>query len=390
MATEMIKSVPMDISAILRPEVKDFAPYLPGKPLAEVRRELGLRKIVKLASNENALGASPKAMKAVRASRDIHRYPEGPGTPLRRELAGKLGVRFEETILGAGSDELIEILAKTFFNRGDEIVVSEHAFIRYKMAGDLLGIRTVSVPMRGFTHDLPAMAGRVGPRTKAVFIANPNNPTGTYVSRNEVDRFFEIISRRAGDLGWTGGRQGPAAPLIVFDEAYYEFARELAPDYPETLEIFKKGFNVVVLRTFSKVHGLAGLRIGYGVARSDVAAAMDRVRPPFNVSSVAQDAALAALSDPVHVRRSASLVKRELAKVAGGLEKIGLRAVPSAGNFLLVDAAPRTGADLFRKLLAKGVIVRALDEYGYPNCVRVTIGRPDENRFLLKKLKEIL
>lgn len=374
----------MDLADILRPEVKGFEPYLPGKPIDEVRRELGLKKIVKLASNENALGASKKAVAALKKdSANVFRYPEGPGTLLRRALAKHLGVRESEVILGAGSDELIELLGKTFFRPQDEIVVSDHTFIRYKMAGDLMGIASAVVPTRGATCDLDAMAAKVNRNTKAVFIANPNNPTGTYVGRAAVAKFFERLKANPAVT--------PDRPFIVFDEAYYEFARGLAKDYPETLGWFRRsGLNVVVLRTFSKIYGLAGLRVGYGVMRPEVVDALDRVRPPFNVSSVAQTAALAALTDGAHVRRSVSLVRGELGYLARELENLGLQPVPSAANFVLVNVYPRKGKELFRQLLRKGVIVRAMDEYEYPNHVRVTVGRPEENRFFIQKLREVL
>lgn len=368
---------------MMRPEVRHFEPYLPGKPIEEVQRELKIKKIVKLASNENAMGTSPKAARALSAQAAASfRYPEGPGTLLRRDIAKKLSVNAGEIILGAGSDEIIEVLGKTFFNREDEIIVSEHAFIRYKMAADLLGAKTLQVPMKDWKHDLPAMAEKIGPKTKALFIANPNNPTGTYVSGPEVVRFFDAYNSR-----FSGSR---TPPFVVFDEAYYEFSRALARDYPETLEYFKMGLNVIVLRTFSKAYGLAGLRVGYGVARSEVVQALDRVRPPFNVSSAAQAAARAALDDPSFVRKSVACVAAGLKYLRRQLEKLGLPYVPSAGNFLLIDVSPRKGKDVFQKLLQKGIIVRAMDEYGFPNSVRVTVGLPKENEFFIKGIKELL
>jgi histidinol-phosphate aminotransferase len=373
----------MNISRILRPEVTGFEPYLPGKPIDEVRRELGLKTIVKLASNENALGASKKAVAAVRKeSAGVFRYPEGPGTLLRRALAKHVGAKPSEMILGAGSDELIELLAKTFFKPGDEMITSSHTFIRYKMAGDLMGIPTVVVPTRGDAYDLEAIADRVNRRTQAIFIANPNNPTGTYAGKDEVRRFFAKLE---ANPAVTAER-----PFIVFDEAYYEFSRGIARDYPDSMAWFRKSrLNVVILRTFSKVYGLAGLRVGYGVMRPEVIDAMDRVRPPFNVSNLAQSAALAALTDTAHVKKSVDLVRRELPFVVRELKKLGLEAVPSAANFVLVNVAPRKGKELFRELLKKGVIVRAMDEYDYPCHVRVSIGTPKQNRFFIQKLREV-
>ena len=371
----------MDLADMMRPEVRDFEPYLPGKPIDEVRRELGLKKVVKLASNENALGTSPKAKKALAASAgESFRYPEGPGTLLRRALAKKLGVSDKEVILGAGSDEIIEVLAKAFFNREDEIIVSKHAFIRYKMAADLMGARTLEIPMRNDKHDLQAMAARIGAKTKAIFIANPNNPTGTYNTRSEVADFIDAYRASASPS---------RPPFIVFDEAYYEFARAFAKDYPESLEDFKRGMNVVVLRTFSKAYGLAGLRAGYGVARKEVVDVMDRVRPPFNVSSAAQAAARAALEDPAHVRKSAAVAAKGMKYLTGELDELNIPYLRSIGNFILIDVSPKKGKDVFAGLLKKGVVVRAMDEYGFPERVRVSVGLPQENAFFIKCLKEL-
>jgi len=368
---------------MIRPEVRDFEPYLPGKPIEEVRRELGLKKVVKLASNENALGTSSKARRAIAASAaESFRYPEGPGTLLKRDLAKKLGVSEGEIILGAGSDEIIEVLAKSFFNREDEIIVSRHAFIRYKMAADLMGAKTIEVPMKNFKHDLGSMAEKIGPRTKAIFVANPNNPTGTYVTKPEVAAFMKTYAERVGS--------SERPPFIVFDEAYYEFAKSLAGDYPEMLEYLKRGVNLVVLRTFSKAYGLAGLRVGYGVAKSEVIQVLDRVRPPFNVSSVAQAGARAALTDQTHVRKSVAEAAKGLKYLAVELKKLNIPFLPSAANFLLLDVSPRKGRDVFQALLKKGLVVRAMDEYGFPERVRVTVGTMPENKFLITRLKELL
>jgi len=384
----------MDISNFLRQEVVNFEPYLPGKPIDEVKRELGLKKIVKLASNENALGTSRKVLASLRRNRDgFFRYPEGAGTLLRRALARHLNVDDSEIILGAGSDDLIEILGKTFFNRDDEIIVSEHAFIRYRMAADLMGAKSVVVPMKNFTHDLDAMASAVTPKTKAIFVANPNNPTGTYVNQNAVKGFFSRFSSQTGKDGFLDRsqmRRPGSLPFVVFDEAYYEYAKRLVPDYPETIEYFRKGFNLVILRTFSKIYGLAGLRVGYGIASKEVISALDRVRLPFNVSSIAQSAAINALSDFSHINKSVSVVKKGLDFLRRELERLNLGVLPTSGNFLMVDVSPRKGKDLFEGLLKKGVIVRAMDEYGFPCHFRVTVGLPEENRFFVQKLKEVL
>lgn len=369
----------MKIDSLLRAEVKNFQPYLPGKPIADVQRELGLKKIVKLASNENALGTSKKVLSFLSQNHsELFRYPDGNSTLLRQALARHWKVSPEQVLLGAGSDELIELLGKTFFKRTDEIIVSEHAFIRYKMAGELMGTKVVVVPMKNFTHDLSAMLKKVSKKTKAIFIANPNNPTGTYVNCQQVQEFFSQLATLNSQL------------FVVFDEAYYEYSRQLVSDYPETISYLKKGRNIVILRTFSKIYGLAGLRVGYALAQKEIIGALDRVRPPFNVSSIAQSAAQIALTDTEHINKSAAAVKQGLRYLAGELKKMGLFFLPTAGNFLLINFYPQKGSFIFQKLLKKGVIVRAMDEYDFPYHLRVTVGKEEENRFFIQKLKEVL
>jgi histidinol-phosphate aminotransferase len=278
-----------------------------------------------------------------------------------------------QVILGAGSDELIELLGKTYLTPEDEIVVSEHAFIRYRMAGELMGSRVVSVPMKDLKHDLEAMARAVTSKTKFVFIANPNNPTGTYNTHDELEEFLITL---------------PARVVAVLDEAYFEYART-KKDYPDSLEFFKSGRNLIVLRTFSKIHGLAGLRVGYGIGPESLIQTLDRVRPPFNVSLAGQAAAEAALGDAGQVKRSLRLVQTEMRKMEKALKALRVDYVPSAGNFLLIDVEPQRGADVFQALLKKGVIVRAVEEYGLPFYIRVTIGLPAENALFLKAFREV-
>jgi histidinol-phosphate aminotransferase len=369
----------MNSNTMIRPEVKNLEPYLPGKPIPEVQRELGLKKIVKLASNENALGASKRAIQAIgKQAPQCHRYPEGRGTLLRQAIAQRWQVKETQVILGAGSDEIIELLGKAFFNPQDEIIISEHAFTRYKMTADLMGTKTVVVPMKNFKHYLVGMAQKVNRKTKAIFIANPNNPTGTYVNDGEVKTFLSLIQKKG------------LKPFIVFDEAYYEYAKAQSTDYPETLDYFKKGFPLVILRTFSKVHGLAGLRIGYGILPEAMVNVLDRVRAPFNVSSVAQAAAIAALEDQRHVQRSVQLVNQQMNRFIWEFDQLGLQYIPSVGNFFLVEVSPHKGQEIFERLLRRGVIVRAMAEYGFENYIRVTIGLPEENTFFIRQLKEVL
>jgi len=371
-----VEAPPLQAAAPFPPrrEVEAFEPYVPGRDMEAVKRLYRLRRVVKLASNENPLGPSPRARAALaRVGSQLHRYPDGFNVELRQALARKLGVPIRQVTVGAGSDELIELLAKAYLNRGDEIVVSEHAFIRYRMAGELMGARVVSVPMRGLTHDLEAMAAAVTPRTKFLFIANPNNPTGTYNTRDQLEELLITL---------------PARVVPVIDEAYFEFARAARRDYPDALKFFKAGRNLVVLRTFSKAHGLAGLRLGYGVASEPVVETLERVRPPFNISLPAQAAGAAALGDLAHLRRSTALIAREKRNLERALKALGVATVPSAANFLLLHVAPHRGDEVFEALLRQGVIVRAMDEYGLPEHIRVTIGRPEENRVFLKAFSQ--
>jgi histidinol-phosphate aminotransferase len=378
-----LQNPPEWIDLLARPETRGFEPYVPGRSLESVRKERKLKRLIKLASNENPLGPSPMALKALsRVQKEVFLYPDGASTALREALAQKWGLAAGQVIIGAGSDELIELLGKTFLNRGDSIVVSEHAFFRYRMAGELMGATVITTPMRELTHDLSAMARAIRPDTKIVFIANPNNPTGTYNSQRELEDFLAEVAVM------NRGRDRPI--LVVLDEAYHEYARALCPDYPDALRLQKSHSNLVILRTFSKVYALAGLRVGYGFATTGIIQALDRVRPPFNVSTVGQAAAEASLQDAMQVRRGIRLVQAGRREVLPALARLGVSAVPSAGNFVLIDVSPRCGADVFEALLDRGVIVRTMDEYDFPRHLRVTYGLPAENRYFLKALKEVL
>jgi histidinol-phosphate aminotransferase len=357
-----------------RREVAGFEPYLPGRSLEQVKREYNLKKVVKLASNENSWGPSPRVIDVLRQTAgQVFRYPDGFSTDLRKALVRELGVKITQITLGAGSDEIIEMLAKVYLNPGDQMVVSEHAFIRYQMAGELMGASVVTVPMKNLTHDLGAMARAVTARTKFVFVASPNNPTGTYNTIQEMKAFLKAL---------------PTSVLPVIDEAYFEYARD-QPNYPDAVELFKSGRPLVALRTFSKAYALAGVRLGYGVAPEDLVEALERVRPPFNMSVPAQVAGIAALEDKTHVRKSVRLTQKEKTRVGKALTALGFSWTPSAGNFLLVKVYPRRGTEVFDSLVRKGVIVRSLDEYNLPHHIRVTIGRSEENRMFLNAIKEV-
>ncbi len=347
--------------------IRRLAVYVPGKPIEEVQRELGVRDIVKLASNENPLGPSPRAVAAIESALpELHRYPDGSGYALRRALAALRGVDIDQIILGSGSVEIIEMLARAFLADGDEAVFSQQSFVSYQLAVDQVNGSAVTTPATpGRAHDLPAMAKAVGPRTKLVYLANPCNPTGTYFTRPELDAFLAGVADRA---------------LVVVDQAYHEYVT--ADDYPDAVDDVKRGRNVMVLRTFSKVYGLAGLRVGYGIASKDVVATVNRVRSPFNTSSLAQAAALAALGDEEWVRRSREHNLREREYLQGELAARRIRFTPSVANFVLVEF-DRDVQALFLEFQKLGVIVRPVGGPGLVNCARVSVGTHDENeRFL--------
>lgn len=355
--------------------MNDFHSYKPGMSIGEIRRQYGLKKIIKLASNENPLGPSKKAVSAYKeAAKMLFRYPESRSVELRQAIAEVHKRDFGEVIIGSGSDEIIELLAKTYLSPQDEIVVSASSFMQYGIAARLMGAGVVTVPMKDMKHDLMGMAAAVTGRTKLLFIANPNNPTGTYNTYSEVDRFLGALPERV---------------LPVFDEAYFEYAA-LNNDYPSVIGEFFRSRPLVVLRTFSKIYGLAGLRVGYGIAPEWCVADMDRIRPPFNVSIPAQVAALAALSDASHVKKSIALNQKERARVQSELEKMNFEVVPSAANFLLFKVTPYTGRNLFEQLLHHGIIARAVDEYGLRDYLRITIGEKSENTQFLEALREVV
>ncbi|MEW5766039.1 MAG: histidinol-phosphate transaminase [bacterium] len=356
-----------------RPNILKVQPYEPGKPVSEVARELGLTDVVKLASNENPWGPSPKALAALKGSlAEVNRYPDGGGFYLKEALSAKLGVDPDWIILGNGSDEIGGLLALTYLNPGDEAVVGEPAFIRYAQNVAMVGGECISVKLREFTHDLPAMAEAVTPKTKLVFIANPNNPTGTMVTQQAVGHFLSRI---------------PSSVLVVFDEAYYEYIdRE---DFPKSLELLKERENILILRTFSKIYGLAGLRIGYGIGRPEVISAINRVRPPFNVNSLAQKAAVAALDDEEYAKQCRRLNQEGYVYLTQELKRLGLAFVHSVANFILVDVG-QDGRRVFERLLAEGVVVRPMGGYGLTTHLRVTIGRPEENERFIQAIKNRL
>ncbi len=349
--------------------IRRLTPYVPGKPVEELERELGLGDTVKLASNENPLGPSPLAVKSLSEHLTaIHRYPDGSGFYLKEALSENLGVPAEQLILGNGSNELLDLIVRTFYHPGMNAVSSERTFVVYPMAMQAVDGEYRSAPMKGEHYDLDAMAGLVDARTVCVFIANPNNPTGTIVRRDELARFFDRI---------------PESVLVVLDEAYFEYVDD--PHYPDGLSYLGEGRNVMVLRTFSKIYGLAGLRIGYGMARAELIDSLNRVREPFNTGSLSQAGALAALADTSHVERSRRVNREGKAYLYEELSRLGLSYTPTEANFIWVDTK-RSARDLYDALLREGVIVRPMGE----RHVRITIGTDGENRRLVGGLKKVL
>jgi histidinol-phosphate aminotransferase len=351
--------------------IRELSPYVPGKPIEEVERELKTTAI-KLASNENPLGPSPLAIEAAKKSlADSNRYPDGSGFYLREALSKKHNIPAANIILGGGSTELIDLSARMVLRPGDSGVTSYGSFPLYYIAIRATGARYVDVPMREYAFDLETMAQTLPSDTKLVFLANPNNPTGTVFSADELDKFLARV---------------PEHVLVVLDEAYCDYVERA--DYSRSIDIVRAGRNMIVLRTFSKVYGLAGLRIGYGIGPAELLDEMNKIRGPFNTSGVAQAAALAAIDDREHVRRSIESNRAGLAQLSAGLEGLGIEFVPSFANFVLVDFGFETEA-ISEEMLRRGVIVRPMRWMGFPNCIRVSVGTEVENRRFLEVLAEV-
>ena len=350
--------------------VRAIAPYQPGKPIAELAREMGLNpaEIVKLASNENPLGTSPLALAAIQACLpELARYPDGNGFALKSALAARYALSLEQIVLGNGSNDILEFAARAFLKPGDSAVFSQHAFAVYPLVVQAVGARGIEVPAKDFGNDPQALLQAIEPDTRLLFIANPNNPTGTLIPPEALRSLIEQV---------------PPQVLVVLDEAYYEYlAPELAPQSIAWLARFP---NLLIARTFSKAYGLAGLRVGFGLAHPQVIAMLNRVRQPFNVSSVAQVAALAALGDTEHLRRSVALNTAGMQQICTGLKRLGLSYIPSFGNFLSFRIGSATA--MYQGLLQRGVIVRPIASYAMPEFLRVSIGLETENEKFLSAL----
>lgn len=363
MSREKIK-VPDGIASLI--------PYPPGKPIEELERELGISGSIKLASNENPIGPSKKAIEAVKAELSgLNRYPDGSNFYLKRKLSERLGVSEDMLFTGNGSNEIIEILMRTFLQPGDSVVMGSPSFAVYPLVTQAAGCEAIEVPLKAdLTYDMEKMVAAITGKTKIVFIANPNNPTGTMLGAEEFSAFMEAV---------------PGSVIICMDEAYCEYVT--STDYPDSLSYVKAGRPVVVMRTFSKIYGLAGLRAGYGVGPEYIIDYMNRVRQPFNMNTLAQAAALAALDDDEHIEKSLENNRNGLDYLFGEFSALGFECVPTEANFFLVKVGD--GANVYDALLKRGVIVRPMAGYGLGEYIRVTVGLPDENRRLIDTIKEL-
>ncbi len=350
--------------------IKTIKPYVPGKPVEELERELGITDSVKLASNENPAGPSPLAIKALRSNlADLNRYPDGSCYYLRNALSDKLRVNPDDLIFGNGSNEIIELAVRTFVSPGDEAIMAHPSFVVYSTIVQAAGGRNVIVPLNDRRHDLDAMASKITDRTRIIFIANPNNPTGTINSKGGFDSFMEKV---------------PDSVLVVVDEAYYEYV--MSPDYADSMKYFRQGKDILILRTFSKVYGLAALRIGYGIAGPEINTEMNKVRQPFNINSLAQKAAIAALADKKHLEKTIRINERGKKYLYKELSRLKVNYVPTEANFIYIFFNNEIASELYNALLKEGVIVRPMGK----SEIRATIGLPAENKKLIAALRKII
>lgn len=358
---------------LTRPAVGRLTPYVPGRPAEEVAREFGLSDVLKLASNENPLGPSPLAMEAIqRALPDLRLYPDNSCRQLLAELSARLDLPEDHLIIGRGSDEIIHMAGLAFLNPGEEVVMGDPYFVLYDLTTVLMDARPVKVALKNYRFDVQQAVARITPATKLIFLCSPNNPTGTIVTREELAFLMDRL---------------PARTLLVLDEAYGEYVT--SPDYPDSLEYVRQRRNILVLRTFSKIYALAGLRVGYGMAQPEIIAALHQVREPFNVSALAQVAALASLRDPEQVSRSRRVNEEGRAYLEAEFARLGLRFAPTQSNFIFVDLGVDAAA-AFQALMRRGVIVRYDPAFRMPTHVRVTIGTMEQNRRFIAALEGVL
>jgi histidinol-phosphate aminotransferase len=355
--------------------VAGLLPYQPGKPVQELERELGISNIIKLASNENPLGPGVKAKQAISSTSELSRYPDGNAHNLKMALSKQHGVNTDQITIGNGSNEILELITRATTGPQHEVIFSEHAFAVYPLVTQAVGARAIVVPAKNWGHDLSAMQAAINENTRLMFVANPNNPTGTWLDTQSLRTLLESC---------------PEHMLVVVDEAYFEYVDE--DDYPNCIQWLSEFSNLLVTRTFSKAFGLAGLRIGYGISHSDIADLMNRVRQPFNVNSLALSAAEAALEDNEHLQQSITLNQTGMRQLTMAFDEMNLQYIPSVGNFICVDmvTTTQTGMEIYNKLLHQGVIVRPVENYGLPNHLRVTVGLKQENEKFIQALKSTL
>jgi len=365
------------------PGVKGLRPYQPGKPIEELQREYGVSDVIKLASNENPLGPSPVVLAALQNEfAELARYPDGNGFELKQALAAKHDVDMLQITLGTGSSDPLEFVVRVFVQPGDEVIFSEHAFAMYPIITQAASATAIVTPANDWGHDLDAMRAAVTDRTRVIFIANPNNPTGTWLGSEALRAFIADVPKRV---------------MVVVDEAYFEFASDpalAAEDYPDATQWLSLFPNLMVTRTFSKAYGLAGLRVGYSLSHPDVANLLNRIRPPFNVNSLALAAACASLNDVDHMHRGVALNAEQMNVVTAAVKEMGLDFIPSVGNFVCIDVGESSlggnAAAVYDALLHEGVIVRPVANYGMPRHLRVTLGLAEENQRFLAALKQVL
>lgn len=375
---------------LARKSILKIKPYKPGKPIEEVKRKLGLRRIIKLASNENTLGPPARVLKALRDYLPkIYLYPEDSCFYLKRALAKKLKVKMENLIIGNGSDEIMEMIPKTFLNPGEEVIYGHPSFLIYETVVRIMGGKPAPVSLKDYTYDLKGILKAITQKTKIIFICNPNNPTGTIVGEEEIQAFLEKM---------------PKNVIVVFDEAYRDYVED--EDFPDTIKLLKEYKNIIILRTFAKIYGLAGLRIGYGIAQEELIDLLSKVRLPFNVNSLAQAAALASLTDEEQVKKTRKMNHRGKRFLYAAFQDLGLEYIPTQTNFILINLNPtplrgarvnpagsgtgRSGKRTCQALLKKGIIVREMNAWGLNDYIRVTIGREEENKRFIQALKKVL
>ena len=359
---------------LVPPYIKKLKNYIPGKPIDEAQRESGIKNIIKLASNENPRGASPKAIEAIIESMEnIHRYPDASGFYLRRKLAKKYNLKIDNVVLGSGSEGIMSTIMRTFLLSDDELISAKNSFIGFRVLANSSGRRTHWVPMKKHRYDLEKMANKITDYTKIIYIANPDNPMGTYITKKEFDEFYSYIPERV---------------LIILDEAYFEFANSLS-DYPDSMHY--RYDNVITLRSFSKAYGLGGVRIGYGFAHEDLITNLLKVKVPFEPSLLAQVAGVAALDDNKFLIETVNLNKKGIQYFIEEFDKLGVKHIPSATNFITtIWEFEEIASRISNTLLKYGIIVRELSSFGWPNCIRISVGTDYENKTFIKTLKKIL